>query len=752
MRFSDGQNNFLSGEVSPKLEGNYGIKEYKNGVRRLENFIPYTNGGCRYRPGFQYTLPFTTTDYAGHPVICIPFVFSKEEPYLIAIVMADLVVGSAEKRVRVFSETSGTWNSHTVTHLGGFLKAAFDIEDPRSLPIVLEGLDPRGFQICQSGDIVMVTHSSKTVTPFFIKRYSDTPTFIVNNSEWLSESITTFSGTYDITYPTKGYLTCPFGPLIADTTITPSTVHSDKYTLTASSAIFTSDIIGQYIRLNYSDKTGIFLVTDLTDTTHVEARVIVDPAKTSPTVSYQTEMWGVAQGFPATCTMFNSRLLMGGGIESPDEICCSVRDNFEIFLQDRLIQDPSSAGVYYFGTKVAGDAFSFHPASTESNSITWMKGQKGLLIGTMGEEYTANIAGGEFSAITADLPSIVAQTNHGGTYVMATKAGYKVFFVSRDGKSLKELGYSDENGSYVSVDLSIVNDEIVYHNRRGGTFKSSVFSQIVWQDSLNILWGLTSNGALVGLSYNRSTELLAWSKYTLGGDGAPAGSDGRIESICILPNEAGDKDNLFITVKRIVASAAIYNIEKMSDDYLGEYLGKDSETDIMNYLDSSKYGNDGIAAATVAFAGFNHLYGTGRQVNVLADGHILYEDVTVAVTGVITLPLAASYIVAGYSYTGYIETLNLEGGSQAGTSQILFMRLTKLLVKLLRSYSGYFGMDCNNMYEIEYKNTTAGELYTGNIEADVNKGGDKERSLIIKQDKPFPLSILSIIYRAETQE
>jgi hypothetical protein len=739
------------------LEGNYGIKEYKNGVRRLENFIPYTNGGCRYRPGFQYVVPFTTVLYANKPVINFPFVFSKEEPYLVALALADLDAAddaANDGRIRVFAEISGSWVRQTVTTSGGMETSPYSLSQPRSFPCNLTGVDPRGFQYSQSGDTLFLTHSSKTIPTIVVTRTA-TGVFSITTWEYYTGSnITWGTGATKFYMPKDGYLMCPFGPLIAETTITPSTVHSERYTLTASNAIFTdaASTEGQYIRLNYSDRTGIFIILDWTDTTHVEAAVVVNPAKTGPTVSYQTEMWGVEQGFPATCTMFNSRLLMGGSVESPDEIACSARDNFEILLQDRLVQDPASAGNYYFGTKVAGDAFSFHPASTESNSITWMKGQKGLLIGTMGEEYTANITGGEFSAIGTELPSIMSQTNHGGSYVMATKAGYKVFFVGRDGKSLKELGYSDENGSYTSTDLTIVNDEIMYHNRRGGTFKSCVFSQIVWQDSLNILWGLTSNGALVGLSYNRSTELLAWSKYTLGGDGAPAGSDGKIESICILPNEAGDKDNLFITVKRIVASAAIYNIEKMSDDYLGEYLGKDSETDIMNYLDSSKYGNDGIAAATVAFAGFNHLYGTGRQVNVLADGHILYEDVTVAVTGVITLPVAASYIVAGYSYTGYIETLNLEGGSQAGTSQILFMRLTKLLVKLLRSYSGYFGMDYNNMYEIEYKNTTAGELYTGNIEADVNKGGDKERSLIIKQDKPFPLSILSIIYRAETQE
>lgn len=48
------QNNFMSGEVSPLLEGQIGAPRYLTGLRLCQNFLPIRQGGLRKRPGTRY--------------------------------------------------------------------------------------------------------------------------------------------------------------------------------------------------------------------------------------------------------------------------------------------------------------------------------------------------------------------------------------------------------------------------------------------------------------------------------------------------------------------------------------------------------------------------------------------------------------------------------------------------------------------------------------------------------------------------
>lgn len=48
------QNNFISGEVSPLLEGRVDSPRYQTGLRTCQNFIPLKTGGLRKRPGTHY--------------------------------------------------------------------------------------------------------------------------------------------------------------------------------------------------------------------------------------------------------------------------------------------------------------------------------------------------------------------------------------------------------------------------------------------------------------------------------------------------------------------------------------------------------------------------------------------------------------------------------------------------------------------------------------------------------------------------
>ncbi|MCK8787096.1 hypothetical protein M0638_22225 [Roseomonas sp. NAR14] len=72
--------NFSQGEMSPLMMARSDIAAYRNGAARLLNRLPLSQGGTKTRPGTRWfaALP-------AWPAILIPFVFSADQRYLVAL-------------------------------------------------------------------------------------------------------------------------------------------------------------------------------------------------------------------------------------------------------------------------------------------------------------------------------------------------------------------------------------------------------------------------------------------------------------------------------------------------------------------------------------------------------------------------------------------------------------------------------------------------------------------------------------------
>lgn len=71
------QNNFSSGELSPKVYGRFDLSAYFNGLRRMENFIGQTQGGAIFRGGFH----FVAETKSGNKAFIQKFKFSDIQSY-----------------------------------------------------------------------------------------------------------------------------------------------------------------------------------------------------------------------------------------------------------------------------------------------------------------------------------------------------------------------------------------------------------------------------------------------------------------------------------------------------------------------------------------------------------------------------------------------------------------------------------------------------------------------------------------------
>ena len=105
--------NFQFGEISPSLIGRTDTQVYNNSAQKLTNFLIRAEGGVIKRSGTKYLHNFGTTvnDSVEQQVRLIPFIFSDDERYIIA-----LSAGKIEIFILDF-DASGNASAGAVTNL-----------------------------------------------------------------------------------------------------------------------------------------------------------------------------------------------------------------------------------------------------------------------------------------------------------------------------------------------------------------------------------------------------------------------------------------------------------------------------------------------------------------------------------------------------------------------------------------------------------------------------------------------------------
>jgi hypothetical protein len=307
----------------------------------------------------------------------------------------------------------------------------------------------------------------------------------------------------------------------------------------------------------------------------------------SGTDNWEESAWSAKQGFPRTFAIHEQRLVAGGTLGQPDTVFGSLVGNFFHFMESKLAQDASSdaTGLNYFGTLVSSDPYQFTIASTEINSIQWISSLRSLQVGSLGAEYIVD--GGPDQIISRDDISVSAQTSHGSAAVQPARINDALFFVSRDGKRLRDFSFSSNSRSFISSNISLLNDDIIQHLFDGLATTSAAnieIKKMVYQESRGILWILTSIGSLIGLTVDRDSEIIAWHRHTF------SGTDAEVVSLTVVPNSTGTFDDLWLLMKRNINSTDSYYLEKMGGDFDHTLLKNSSTIDDDHpwFVDSAK--------------------------------------------------------------------------------------------------------------------------------------------------------------------
>ena len=561
------------------------------------------------------------------------------------------------------------------------------------------------FRFTQSNDVMYIAHENYPLSTLI--RTTDT--------SWAVSELTLIDGPYqDINTNTA-------------LNITPSGT-TGVVTLTAASAAFVSTDVGRLLRMRDSaDNWTWLIITAFTDTTHVTALIKgADFADTTATIEWRLGLWSDTTSYPATVWLYQRRLVAS----TDDRIDFTQINGFTSTTIDFTPTDPD-------GTVNADNAISVRLGSNRSNDIVWMVDhEKALLVGTASGEWVlrANTLG---EAIAPDNITSDRATREGSAPTQAVAAGNAVLFIQRARRKLHEMGFNFEADGFRSPDMTLLAEDIT--NGTGG-----IVQMAYQQQPQSILWIVRKDGILLGFTYEREENVLAWHRHIIGG--SFSSGDAVVEHVASIPSADTSRDELWLIVKRTINSVTRRYVEYMTPIYDTSIDQEDAV-----HVDSS-LAYSGSAVTTVR--GLNHL--EAEVIEIYNEGKA--QPAATVAAGLITIPNAGTTTKAqiGLPNTWKLQTLEIEVAGPGNTMQGKPKRIDRAIIRYLSTLGISISGDDVDYDDEEFTNFTEfglmTALFSGDIEHRWPGDYDRKGKIYLKHSGPFPVTVQAIMPRVVTSD
>ena len=512
-----------------------------------------------------------------------------------------------------------------------------------------------------------------------------------------------------------------------NTNITSTTVYASgttgSVTVTASSSIFTANDVGRWIRMKSPDKWGAAEITGYTSGTQVTATVHADFEIENSGSGNATKDWRLGAfytgNYPTKVTFFEERLFYANTNTHPNTVWGSSTSDFDTY-------SPTDRDA----TVNADNSLTFTLSTDQVNQITGMYGGRYLHLFT--KDGTFNLSSGSATqGLTATTVQVVNETKDGAADKRVIPASKSTLYIGKNKKRLREFAYNIDYDSFTSPDMSVLSEHLGFGN----------FEEAYFQTYPNmVLWIRRGDGKLIGFTYYRAQEVLAWHQHTI------AGTNAKVKSLAVIPGVGDAADTLYMIVERTINGATKQYVEFMEQEY--REANGDTKDDAF-FLDSGLTYSGG---STSTITGLDHL--EGQTVTVLNNGAV--ESTKTVSSGSITLTNATTKCHVGLAYNAELESVNVEPKSQYGTTQGKRGRIDKAIFRVFETVGLKAGPTSTNVDVVPFRTTTS------TMSATTPKTGDytflmpatysTENKLYVKSDTPHPCTISAIMIQMSTYD
>lgn len=732
--------NFNAGELSPMLDGRTDFNKYASGSSILENFVPTVQGPIVRRGGTRFVHEVKDSS---KKVFLQLFEFSVDQAYILEF---------GNLYVRFY-----TWDA--VTKVRGILESSpgvpVEVVTPYTTADLFNADGTPKLGIEQSGDFLYIAHGSyqqriikrTSAVAFTIEVYeakggpwqslNETATTVYASAE-TGTGVTLTASAALFTSQMVGSLfylesretnAIPawevskaivvgdrrradgktYEALTAGTTGTNRPVHTEG-------ALFDGD--GSSVKWQYRDPGyGYVRITGFTSSTVVTADVIDRlPSQTvgapQATTRWALSEWSTAQGWPTDVAFFRERLWWG----RKQKAWGSVSADFTDF-------SPRN-----FGQVTADMAISITLVSGKINDIQWMSGDEELLCGTAGGEFSV----GELTNGDPLGPGNVRTkliSAYGSRAIQPIKNGDATMFIQRAGLKARDVSYDSLNYKYKGSDATVLAEHIT---------ASGVINIAFAQEPDPIVWAVLANGSLIGFTWNNEQEVRGWHRH-------PVGGNGFVESLAVMPAAEGDRNELWLVVRRTINGVTKRYVEYMERPWR---LGDAQSSSF--YVDCGLTYN---GAPTSTISGLGHL--EGMTVDILADGSPQPQRVVTG--GAITLQRTASIAQIGLPCPCKYRSMRIEAGAADGTAQGKTKRIHKSVMRFLNTGGGRFGSRADNMDGITFRKasdpmTAPVPLFNGDKVVTWPEGYNGDGYVMYQNDQPTPATLVAFMPQIVTQD
>lgn len=385
---------------------------------------------------------------------------------------------------------------------------------------------------------------------------------------------------------------------------------------TSGTAVCTASISQGSIR-------GVVRVTDYSSSTSVSAEVVSDLGGTSATSIWQEGQWSELRGWPTSVRIHEGRMWWAG----LNGVWGSISDAYDSF-DETFIGDAGPIN------RTVGSG----PVDT----INWILGLKGMLLGAQGAEYSVRSSSLD-EPLTPTNFNMKASSTQGSGPVEALKVDQTGYYVNRSSTKVFDISFDLSAYDYTSTDLMALAPEL------GLPGIVRIDCQRLPDTRLHCI---RSDGTAIVAVSNKKEDVLAW---------VPIETDGYIEDVAVLPANDGDLDDqVYYVVRRTIGGADVRYLEKWAQEI--DCRGDNA----LCMLADSYVTYSGVPTTSVT--GLDHL--EGESVVVWADGADVGTDDSAATWtqayavsgGSITLAQAASNVVVGLGYTASFKSAKLGSG------------------------------------------------------------------------------------------
>jgi hypothetical protein len=674
---------FAAGEITPELFGRVDLDQFQTGLALCRNFFTLPHGPAVNRAGTTFVLE---TKNSATRSRMIPFTFSTTQTMAL-----EFGVGY----IRFHT------NGQTLLTADG--TAIYEVATPYA------EVDLFDLHYVQSADVMTIVHPN--YAPMELRR--------LGASNWTLTAISFVSAvatpgaapTAVATHGTTGtpnyvdytYLFTALSSSGEESLPSPAATCNNDLTLAGYTNAITWTAQAGAARYNvYRKFQGVFaFIAQTEDLSVVDNNITPDTGTTPPEL---TNPFSGPSNYPGAVSYEQQRRVFASTITLPQTMWMT-RTGTESNL---------SASTPSRDT----DALVFRIAAREANTIRHIVPLSQLVLLTSSAEWAVTANGSATLALTPSTLSVQPQGYTGSSNVVPVTVSNSLLYAMALGGHVGEMTYNYYAGGYVTQDISLM----APHLFDFFTIVDMAYSKAPYP----IMWCVSSNGTLLGLTYSPANKVSAWHHHD---------TDGAFESVCVVTE--GNESVPYVIVNRTIQGRQVRYVERMHSRQV-EVL-----TDSF-FVDAGLLVN---SPGQTSVSGLDHL--EGKTVSILADGAVQPQQVVAS--GTVTLQHAANIVAVGLPIIADLQTLPFSFAAQ-GYGQGALKNVNKVWLRVHNSSGIFAGPTLDELVEYKQRTTepygSPPSMITGVIELDLSPGWDDDGSVFIRQSDPLPLIVASMTIEA----